>query len=86
MSLTEQDIEKELRSWDGFANALREEERRLFREMLACSYENAPAIQAKPSPFPLEALFMSLVFSQHIMIENLKREIEELKEHQGLDT
>lgn len=88
MSLTEGEIEKELRSWDGFANALREDERRLFREMLASSYENAPAMQAKSSPFPVEALLMSLVFSQHGTIAELRREIEELKgmrENERLD-
>lgn len=80
MSLTTEDIEKELRSWDGFAGALREDERRLFRKMLASTYENAPAMQAGGSPFPVDALFMSLLFSQHRMIEKLKTEIAELKE------
>jgi hypothetical protein len=83
LSLADGEIEKELRSWDRFADALKGEERRLFREMMASSYENAPAMQVKSSPFPMEAVFMSLVFSQHRTIAKLRREIEELKEEMG---
>ncbi len=74
MSLEDQDVAKEVSSWEAFAGALREEDRTLFRRMLASACENAPAIQARASPFPVEALFMSILLAQHRLIEKLERE------------
>ena len=76
MSLEDKDVAKEVSSWEAFAGALREEDRALFRRMLASACENAPAIQARASPFPVEALFMSILLSQHRIIEKLERDSE----------
>jgi hypothetical protein len=80
MTLSDSDIVEEIESWRRFADALRAEDRELFREMMRLCYEYIPAMEAKASPFPSEPLFMSLLFLQHKTITWLKREIERLKE------
>lgn len=79
MTLSDGEIIKELGSWQRFADALRAEDRALFNEMLRLCYEYFPAIQAKDSPFPTEALFMSILLVQHKTIVWLAAEVERLK-------
>ncbi|HEY6283335.1 MAG TPA: hypothetical protein VIW22_05360 [Nitrososphaerales archaeon] len=79
MTLSDAEITEELDSWQRFADALRAEDRALFNEMLRLCYEYLPAIQARDSPFPTEALFMSLMLVQHKMIVWLAAEVEKLK-------
>ena len=88
MTLSDSDIVKEIESWRRFADALRAEDRELFREMIRLCYEYIPAMEAKASPFPSEPLFMSLLLMQHKTIKWLTREVERLKagKDAGLDT
>lgn len=79
MTLSDSDIIEEIESWRRFADALRAEDRELFREMMRLCYEYIPAMEAKASPFPSEPLFMSLLFLQHKTITWLRSEIEKLK-------
>ena len=79
MTLSDSEITEELDSWRRFADALRAEDRALFNEMLRLCYEYFPAIQARDSPFPTEALFMSLLLVQHKTIMQLTAELEKLK-------
>ncbi len=83
MSLGGGEMAKELESWRGFADALRAEDRELFREMLNQCHEILPAMEAKSSPFPSEALFMGLIFLQHKTISWLEGEVERLKRERG---
>jgi len=80
MTLSDAEIMEELDSWRRFADALRAEDRALFMEMLRLCYEYFPAIQARDSPFPTEALFMSLLLAQHKMIVWLAAEIKRLND------
>ncbi len=80
MTLSDPEIIEELDSWGRFADALRAEDRDLFKEMLRLCYEYFPAIQARDSPFPSEALFMSLLLVQHKTIVWLANEVERMKE------
>jgi hypothetical protein len=86
MTLSDSDVVEELESWDRFADALRAEDRVLFREMLKRCYEYLPAMQACESPFPSEGLFMSILLIQHKTIVWLADEVEKLKgeQHEGL--
>ncbi len=88
MTLSDAEIIEELDSWAHFAGALRSEDRELFKEMLRLCYEYFPAMQARESPFPSEALFMSLLLIQHKQIVWLAEEVERLKakKDEGLDT
>ncbi len=79
MTLTDSEIIEELESWGHFAGALRAEDRELFKEMLRLCYEYFPAMQARESPFPSEALFMSILLAQHKTIVWLAGEVEKLK-------
>ena len=79
MTLSDGEIIEELDSWQRFGDALRADDRALFREMLRLCYEYFPAIQARDSPFPSEALFMSILLVQHKTIVWLASEIERLK-------
>jgi hypothetical protein len=83
MTLSDGEIIEELDSWQRFGDALRAEDRALFREMLRLCYEYFPAIQARDSPFPAEALFMSLLLMQHKTIVWLASEVERLKEEKN---
>jgi len=79
MTLSDAEIIEELDSWGRFAEALRAEDRELFKEMLRLCYEYLPAMQARESPFPIEALFMSLLLMQHKTIMWLAGEVERMK-------
>ncbi len=83
MTFTDGEIIEEFDSWQRFADALRTEDRALFNEMLRLCYEYFPAIQARDSPFPAEALFMSLLLVQHKTIIWLASEVERLKAENG---
>jgi hypothetical protein len=69
-------LTKEIESWKGFADSLKsEKDRQLFNKMLNDCYKYATAINAKGEPFPTEPLIMSLLLSQHKMIEWLSKQI-----------
>lgn len=69
-------LPREIESWNGFADALRAEDRELFNRMLDECYAYAAAINAKGEPFPEEALLMALVFAQHRTINILLRAVK----------
>jgi hypothetical protein len=79
MILSDAEIIEELGSWEHFAGALSAEDRALFKEMLRLCYEYFPAMQTRESPFPSEALFMSLLLMQHKTITWLASEVEKTK-------
>ncbi len=83
MTLSDSEIIEELESWERFSGALRAEDRELFKEMFRLCYEYFPAMQARQSPFPSEALFMSLLLMQHKTIVWLAAEVEKLKGEKG---
>lgn len=80
MTLSDNEIMEELDSWRRFADALRADDRALFMEMLRLCYEYFPAMQARDSPFPTEALLMSLLLVQHKTIVWLAAEIKRLND------
>ena len=61
-------LAQELKSWRGFADALREEDRTLFLRMLDECYQFIDSINSKGEYFSTESLLMSLVFVQHKII------------------
>ena len=64
-------LTKEIESWKGFADSLREDDRNLFMKMLDDCYKYATAINAKGEPFSTEPLLMALLLSQQKMIDSL---------------
>ena len=69
-------LTKEIQSWTAFVNSLSSsEDRELFEQMLNNYYKYAAAINAKGEPFPAEPLLMTLLLSQHKMIDWLTKQI-----------
>jgi hypothetical protein len=68
-----------IKSYEGYADLLRGQERKEFDEMLRLCYRYAEAINAKGEPFPEEAVIMTLLFKQHLIIKELKQAIEKLR-------
>ena len=88
VTLSDSEIIEELDSWRRFADALRGDDKELFVEMLRLCHEYFPAMQARDSPFPTEALFMSLLLEQHKTIVWLAKEVERTKaeKHARMDS
>jgi hypothetical protein len=83
MTLSDGEIIEEFDSWQNFADALRADDKALFMEMVRLCYQYFPAIQARDSPFPAEAIFMSLLLVQHKTIVWLAEEVEKLQKQQA---
>ena len=61
-------LTKEIQTWSGFADALREEDRVLFLRMLEQCYQYVDSINSKGEYYSTESLLVSLVFVQHKII------------------
>jgi hypothetical protein len=69
-------LTKEIESWKSFGDSLSsKEDRELFEKILNDCYKYAAAINAKGEPFPTEPLIMTLLLSQHKMIDWLSKQI-----------
>jgi len=64
-------LAKEIESWKAFGDSLREEDREIFDKMIRQCYKHIKAINVKGEPYTTEALMMSLILTQHQMIEFL---------------
>ncbi len=80
MTLNPEDdiIRQIIQSYKGYADTLSGEKRKQFYQLFSFLYEFAEAINAKGEPFPEEAVLVTLVLKQHLLIEDLK-EVEMLK-------
>jgi len=76
-------VEDEIRRWSGFAKALRKEDREAFDAVMdACrSYASAASNATKPILF--EPMMMSIVVSQQISLQTLRKEVDALKTKQS---
>jgi hypothetical protein len=61
-------LTQEIQSWQGFAETLRSEDRKLFSQMLNDCYQLNESINSKGEDFSTESLLMGLVFVQHKII------------------
>jgi hypothetical protein len=62
-----------MESWRGFADQLPEKEKQVMKMLNDC-YKYSTAINAKGQPFPSEGAIMSLLLSQHKLIEWLENQ------------
>ena len=73
-------LTREIASWNGFAGSLNSDEyKEIFNKMLNDCYKYATAVNTKGEPFPTDPLIMSLLLSQHKMIEWLSTAINNKK-------
>lgn len=68
-----------IKSYEGYADTLRGADRIEFEEMLRLCYRYTEAINVKGEPFPEEAVIMTLLFKQHLIIKELKQALAKLK-------
>jgi len=68
-----------IKSYEGYADMLRGQDREEFEEMFRLCYRYAESINAKGEPFPEEAVIMTLLFKQHLIIKELRHAIEKLR-------
>jgi hypothetical protein len=75
-------LEDEIRRWNGFAKALRSEDREAFETLMdACrSYASAGSNAVQPILF--EPMIMSMLLSQQIRLQKLQKELDAAK-HAG---
>ena len=75
-------IEDEIRRWNGFAKALRSEDREAFETLMdACrSYASAGSNAVQPILF--EPMIISMLLSQQMRLQRLQKELDALK-HRG---
>ena len=66
-------LEKEIESWRGFWETLREEDRQLFKEMLQDIRKYSPAIATKAEPFPIEPVLMAILLEQYKKLRKGKK-------------
>jgi hypothetical protein len=69
-----------IKSYEGYAATLSSDKRKQFNEMLRFLYDFVAAIGTKSESFAEEAAIVSLVLKQHIIIEELKIEVDKLKQ------
>ncbi len=79
MSLGKSRIVKEIDGWRPFGEALRTEDRELYKKMMQRVCEYLPSMEVNAEPFPNDSLFMGLVFLQHRIIEELTAKVEKLE-------
>ena len=68
-------LAREIEAWNGFADGLRAEDRKIFSQMLNRCYGHIKAINARGEAFPTESVLMSLILSQQQMIEFLMKKL-----------
>jgi hypothetical protein len=75
-------LDDEIRRWNGFAKALRSEDREAFETLMdACrSYASAGSNAVQPILF--EPMIMSMLLSQQIRLQRLQKELDAFK-HAG---
>ena len=75
-------IEDEISRWNGFAKALRKEEREAFDILIDACRNYASAGSNATQPLPLDPMIMSMLVSQQIRLQKLQKEIDNLKQKQ----
>ncbi len=66
-------LTKEIEAWRGFVEKLpSEDDKAIMTKLLNDCYKYAVAINSHDHPFPAEALIMTLLLSQHKLINQLK--------------
>jgi hypothetical protein len=68
-------LEDEIRRWDGFAKALRSEDRTAFEEMMDACRSSASAGSNATQPVIFEPMIMSILLSQQKKLSKLEKEL-----------
>jgi hypothetical protein len=72
-----------IQTYAGYRDALPADKRARFDELLNFLYEFIEAINAKDEPFAEETALVTLVLKQHLIIDDLKTQAEDLRKKIG---
>jgi hypothetical protein len=72
-------LDDEIRRWNGFAKALRSEEKEAFDTLMDACREHASAGSNAVQPVLFEPMIMSILLSQQIRLQRLQKELDDLK-------
>jgi hypothetical protein len=75
-------LDDEIRRWNGFANALRREDREAFEALMDACRGYASAGSNAVQPILFEPMIMSMLLSQQVRLQRLEKKIDAL-EHAG---
>lgn len=69
-------VQDEIKSWKGFVDALRTDDREIFVEMMNLCRQYAVEIESAERSVTAESFFMTILLAQHKMIKWLQRELQ----------
>ena len=73
-------LEDEIRRWDGFAKALRSEDRTAFEELMDACRVSASAGSNATQPVIFEPMVMSILLSQQKKLSRLEKELNAIRQ------
>jgi hypothetical protein len=73
-------LDDEIRRWNGFAKALRSEDREAFETLMDACRGYASAGSNAVQPILFEPMIMSMLLSQQIRLQRLQKELNALKQ------
>ena len=73
-------LESEIKKWEGFSKALRNDDREAFEQMMNACRNYASAASNATRPVLLEAMFMSILLAQQKTLMEIKRDLAHIKQ------
>jgi hypothetical protein len=74
-------LEEEIRRWNGFAKALRTEDREAFEALMDACRNSASAGSNATQPIIFEPMVMSVFLFQQKKLQRLEKELNAIKQH-----
>jgi hypothetical protein len=72
-------MEEEIHTWDGFARALRKDDREAFDELMGMCRSFAMASSNATNPIIFEPIIMSILLAQQVRIRTLEKKLNAIK-------
>ena len=76
-------LEDEIRRWNGFAKALRMEDREAFETLMDACRSFASAGSNATQPILFEPMVISILLSQQRKLQTLEREVDAIKQQRS---
>ncbi len=73
-------LDDEIRRWNGFAKALRAEEREAFENLMDACRSYASAGSNATNPVLFEPMAISIMLNQQMQLKKLQKEIDAIKQ------
>ena len=74
-------LEHEIQRWNGFARALRKEEREVFNQLIDICKKYASAASNATRPVLFEAMTMTILLDQQKKINQLEKKLQTISKH-----